>query len=95
MDILKDMKNLKIHLLITFKHSNHSCPEAKTQFTELFNGSVNIFLVHFGHILWNCKSWNVNMGVGPLFWFGLDSKGLTVYVDLIIWAPLDLIPALS
>ena len=36
--------------------SLHRCPEAKTQFTELFNGSVNRFLVHFGHIFRKCKA---------------------------------------
>ena len=35
---------------------HHRCPEAKTQFSEMFNGSVNRVLVHFGHILWNCKA---------------------------------------
>ena len=34
----------------------HSCPEAKTQFTELFNGTFNRFLVHFVHIFQNCKA---------------------------------------
>ena len=34
----------------------HSCPEVKTQFTELFNGSVNKFLVQFGHIFRKCKA---------------------------------------
>ena len=34
----------------------HRCPEAKTKFPELFNGSVNRYLVHFGHIFWNCKA---------------------------------------
>ena len=36
--------------------------------------SVNRFLVHFGHILWNCKPeiwkvkfWGEKMGFGPLF----------------------------
>ena len=38
--------------------TDHSCPEAKTQFTELFNGTSNRFLVHFGHIFRNCKAWN-------------------------------------
>ena len=39
--------------------TNHSCPEAKTQFTELFKCSVNRFIVHFDHILWNCKEKNL------------------------------------
>ena len=34
----------------------HSCPEAKTQFTEWFKRPVNRFKVHFGNILWNCKA---------------------------------------
>ena len=38
--------------------SAHSCPEVKTQFTELFNRTFNRFLVHFAHIFRNCKAWN-------------------------------------
>ena len=45
---------LSSHITLTW----HSCPEAKTQLTELFNGTFNRFLVHFGHIFQNCKAWN-------------------------------------
>ena len=47
----------------------HRCPEEYTQLTELFNGSVNRFLVHFVHILWNCKALNPVLKEKKLFHF--------------------------
>ena len=38
--------------------ATHSCPESKTKLTELFKRSVNSFLLHYGHILRNCKAGN-------------------------------------
>ena len=59
-----DYQDMKIFTLLNKFHvhqsqaqiENHSCPEAKTQFTELFNETFNRFLVHFGHIFRNCKA---------------------------------------
>ena len=51
----EEVKDVR-RMLATPEGRTHSCPEAKTQFTELFNGTFNRFLVHFVHIFQNCKA---------------------------------------
>ena len=53
---VKSLTDHSYYGLQYFIDTTHSCPEAKTQFTELFNRSVNRFLVHFGHIFRKYKA---------------------------------------
>ena len=51
------------------ERAKHSYAEAQTKFAELINRSDNIFIVHFGRILWKCKAWNPEQKEKKIFHF--------------------------
>ena len=60
------------------KVNTHRCPEAKIQFTELFNSSVNRLLVHFGHFFTLSEILGSKNGVLASVWIGI---GKVVVLD--------------